>query len=227
MNTEDAIRRGQPGSYQRVQLPICSSVALPTPSSAECTFHAALDSRVSGERFGQPTNEELSNFLGNVCGIRYIDRDDRNRQKRCVASIGALHPAHLLLYLRSMGWCVYEPTGHSLGLLPVREESSKQLLQLVDEHVPAHEGVVICLLSDYDLANNYYENCMPLLFRDAGRLMGHAALVAPAYGLSFRILGRTGTATTESLVVGIRFTAIATGLALLGSKRTSELQGSV
>lgn len=224
MNTEDAVRRGQPGSYQRVQLPIRSSVALPTLSSSECTFAAALDSRVSGETFNQPTNVELSNFLGHVCGIRSIDRDDRNRQKRRVASMGALHPAHLLVYLRTMGWCVYEPAGHSLGLLAVREESSKQLLQLVDEHMPGHDAAVICLLSDYDLATNYYENCMPLLFRDAGVLMGHAALVAAAYGLSFRILGRTGTATTESLVIGVRFTPLATGLALLGSKPTSEPQ---
>ena len=218
MNTEDAIRRREPGKYERQSLPILSSTSLPAPHPANCAFATALERRVSGDSFGSPTNEELSDFLNDVSGLRFVDRDDRNRQKRCVASMAALHPAHFLLYRRSDGWQVYVPEEHSLCQLSVNEASSKRLLDLVDEHLPGHEAGVICLLSDCDLAANYYENYLPLLFRDAGVLLGHAALVASAHGLPFRILGRTGTDVAESLVRGVSFRRLATGLALLGSK---------
>jgi hypothetical protein len=218
VNTEDAIRRGQPGDYRRLSLPILSSIALPVAHSATCTFATALNRRVSGDSFGSPTNEELSDFLNDVFGVRFIDQKDRNRQKRCVASMGALHPTHCLLHRRGNGWHVYLAEEHSLGQLLVDEANSDRLLGLVDEHLQAQQAVVICLLSDCDLAANYYENYVPLLFRDAGVLLGHAGLVAAAHGLSFRILGRTGTAVAESLVKGLSFRALATGLALLGSK---------
>jgi hypothetical protein len=84
-------------------------------------------------------------------------------------------------------------------------------------------------VSDCDLAANYYENYLPLLFRDAGVLLGHAALVASAHGLPFRILGRTGTVTAESLVREVSFRPLATGLAVLGSKTApapSQASGS-
>lgn len=218
MNTKDAIRRAQPGKYERQSLPILSSITLPTPHKSDCSFATALEKRVSAESFGSPTNEELSDFLNDVSGIRFVDRDERNRQKRCVASMGALHPAHLLVYRPMAGWQVHIPDEHSLGQLSVNKANSKRLLDLVDEHLPGHQAAVICLLSDCDLAENYYEHYAPLLFRDAGVLMGHAALVASAHGLPFRILGRTGTDIAESLIRGVRVRLLATGLALLGSK---------
>lgn len=96
--------------------------------------------------------------------------------------------------------------------------NSNKLLELVDEHLPGQQAAVICLLSDCDLAANYYQNYVPLLFRDAGVLLGHAALVAAAHRLPFRILDRTGTTIAESLVTGLSFRPLATGLAVLGSK---------
>jgi hypothetical protein len=221
VNTKDAIRRPQPGKYERQSLPILSSTPLPAPHRANCTFATALGKRVSADSFGTPTNEELSDFLNEVSRIRFVDRDDRNRQKRCVASMGALHPAHFLVYRSMTGWQVYVPEEHALGKLSINEANSKRLLDLVDEHLPGHQAAVISLLSDCDLAGNYYENYAPLLFRDAGVLMGHAALVASAHGLPFRILGRTGTDVAESLVRGVPFRPLATGLALLGSKASS------
>lgn len=221
MNT-DAIRRPQPGKYERQSLPILSSTPLPSPHPSDYSFATALEKRISADSFGSPTNEELSDFLNDVSGIRFVDREDRNRQKRCVASMGALHPAHLLVYRLTAGWQVYMPEEHSLGQLSVNETNSKRLLDLVDEHRPGHQAAIICLLSDCDLVENYYENYTPLLFRDAGVLMGHAALVASAYGLPFRILGRTGTDIAESLIRGVSFRVLATGLALLGSKAAPE-----
>lgn len=42
-------------------------------------------------------------------------------------------------------------------------------------------------MRDEDLVANYYENADGLILRDAGALLGHAALVT--LGLAFRILG--------------------------------------
>lgn len=125
MNTEDAIRRGEPGKYRRLSLPILLSTPLPAAHPATCTFAAALNRRVSGDVFSSPTNQELSDFLNDLFGIRFIDGNDRNRQKRRVASMGALHPAHCLLYRRDNGWRVYVPEEHSLGQFPINDGKLK------------------------------------------------------------------------------------------------------
>lgn len=71
-------------------------------------------------------------------------------------------------------------------------------------------------LECWDLAVNYYQNPLCLMLRDGGVLFGHAALVAAALGLSFRILGSTGTPFTERLVSNISFKPTAVGLAWIG-----------
>jgi hypothetical protein len=62
-------------------------------------------------------------------------------------------------------------------------------------------------------------NPLSLLLRDAGVLLGHAALVAASLGLGFRILGSTGTPFVECLVSGLPFRPVATGLAWVGGAR--------
>jgi len=69
VNTEDAIRRGEPGKYRRLGLPILSSTPLPAAHPATCTFAAALNRRGSGDVFSSPTNQELSDFLNDLFGI--------------------------------------------------------------------------------------------------------------------------------------------------------------
>lgn len=216
-NNTDVVRRGSPGSYKRQQMPVVASLPLPRPTPSAASFASALSNRHSAIHFGPLTHTQLSNFLCDVAGLRCVDRDDLNRQKRAVGSMGALHPAHILMFVPDLEWCVYIPEEHALGRLIVNEEASGSLLGLVEEHFPGHNSVVLCLLSDCDLAANYYDNCAPVLLRDAGVLLGHAALVASAHDLAFRILGRTGTRITENLVKGLAFRPMATGLALLGS----------
>ena len=79
----------------------------------------------------------------------------------------------------------------------------------------APEATLVALLSDFDLAANYYENVSSLVLRDAGVLFGHGALVAAAMGISFRILGSMrGT----EIVGGLPFRSVASGLAWIGGK---------
>jgi hypothetical protein len=223
VNIEDVIRRRESGPYKRKPIPVRCTLPLPAPVEALCSFDDVLEYRRSADTFRPPSLTELSVFLYGLAAIRSVDRKDPNRQKRPVASMGALHPAHIILHVPSAGWVVYLPDQHCLGELCVCEQSSQQLLQLAEEHMPGHDGTIICLISDCDLAANYYEHYEPLLYRDAGVLLGHAALVAAAYRLAFRILGRTGTQAAETLVNEIPFTPLATGLALVGSRQTDGL----
>ena len=52
------------------------------------------------------------------------------------------------------------------------------------------------------------------MMRDAGVLLGHSALVAAALGLGFRILGSSGSPSSESIVCNLSFRPMATGLGL-------------
>ena len=158
MSTDEVIRRSPPGGYIRRQLPVVSSVQLPPPISSSRSFAAAINGRESAGTFSPPTMTELSSFLHYVAGIRCIDANDANRQKRFVASMGALHPTHILVHLPNVGWRAYLPEEHALGRLEANEESSAQLIELVEQHLPGHHAAILCLLSDCDLAANYYDN---------------------------------------------------------------------
>jgi hypothetical protein len=89
------------------------------------------------------------------------------------------------------------------------------------QYFPAENATLIVLIADVDLANHYYLNPRSLILREAGVLLGHAALVAAALGLGFRILGGTGTPLVEKLIPELAFTPAATGLAWIGGGRAA------
>jgi hypothetical protein len=216
-NTEhDAIRLEHPGSYQRRSVPHDGVVALPRPTDSPYPFSEVLKRRKSADVFLLLSDEGLSNFLHDVAFPRQLDPWDRNRQKRFVPSMGALHPAHVLIYRPHSGWFAYLPELHSLGTLTVDQNSAVALLRMVKEHHPSETATILCLVSDCELAGNYYKHYIPLLLKDAGVLLGHASLVAAAHNLAFRILGRNGYQSVAGLVPGLPFKALASGLALLG-----------
>lgn len=192
-------------------------MALPPPIGSQKPFSEVLSTRQSGEYFRTLSDQELANFLFATAGIRQFNSHDPNRQRRYVPSMGALHPGHLILRRPQSGWFVYLPEENSLGKLTANESAAKELLAIAAEVDPQLSSTLLVLLSDRNLAENYYKDCVPLLLRDAGVLLGHASLVAAAYQLNFRILGRTGTSAAERLVPEIPFLAFATGLAVLGA----------
>jgi hypothetical protein len=130
--------------------------------------------------------------------------------------MGALHPAHVLLYRPGNGWFVYLPECHALGLLNVNVDAATKVRNIVSEHYPSESATLICLLSDCELAANYYQHYISLLLKDAGVLLGHASLVAAAHNLAFRILGRNGLHAVDALVPDLPFKSLPSGLALLG-----------
>lgn len=213
---KDARRRAYPGHYRRSPIPFSGRTALPPPIQSEKPFSEVLSTRRSGEYFRSLSDQQLANFLAATAGIRQLNSKDPNCQRRYVASMGALHPAHIILYRPKSGWFVYVAEENLLGKLSPDESAARELLDIAAEVDPQLSSTLVVLLSDLNLAENYYEHCVPLLLRDAGVLLGHASLVAGAYQLNFRILGRTGVGAAERLVPQIPFSALATGLAVLG-----------
>jgi hypothetical protein len=202
-------------------VPCQGIVNLPQPTDSVCTFTDVLKRRRSADSFPPLSDAGLSTFLHDVASLQQLDLLDGNRQRRFVPSMGALHPAHLLIYRPQKGWFVYLPEPHALGVLTVERDSAAALRDIVREHHPSETATVLCLLSDCTLAGNYYEHYISLLLKDAGVLLGHASLVAAAHNLAFRILGRNGTHAVNGLVPGLPFKVLASGLALLGQVEQS------
>lgn len=212
----DAIRLEKPGCYRRRPLPYKAIVDLPQPCDSQLGFSEVLKRRRSADSFPPLSDADLSNFLHDVASLQQLDLSDSNRQRRYVASMGALHPAHLLIYRPEKGWFTYLPENHTLGVLTVNPHSAAAVQNIVQEHHLSETATLLCLLSDCELAGNYYEHYVPLLFKDAGVLLGHASLVAAAHNLAFRILGRNGFGSLDVLVPDLPFKLLASGLALLG-----------
>jgi hypothetical protein len=214
----EPIKREAPGPYRRSQLRLLRERPLPPPSRIRGSFLAALAERRSAEVFRPIATHELSTWLHYTASIQAVHVQDPNRQQRFVGSFGALHPTHIVLGQSDETWRAYVPAEHVLGDIRVDPFAAAMLRTKARQYFPAEDATLIVLVTDADLANHYYLNPQSLMLRDAGVLLGHAALVAAALGLGFRILGGTGTPLIEKLIPDLPFTPAATGLAWLGGR---------
>ena len=216
---DEPIRLEAPGPYVRSQLPMLQETPLPPPSELRCSFITALAQRRSAEVFTPISTDELATWLHYTTSVQAINTEDQNRQRRYAASFGALHPAHILLGSPNGSWNAYLPGRHVLGALQIDPVSAAALRAKAQQHFQTEDATLVALLSDSDLAAHYYLNPLSLMLRDGGVLFGHAALVAAALGLGFRILGSTGAPLVERLVQDLPFRPVATGLAWVGGGR--------
>lgn len=227
-NTNEApIRLDEARPYKRPILPILRAVPLPPPLPVTCSFGVALDRRRSADLFWPISPVELGTLLKFTAGLQATNLTDSNRQRRYVGSFGALHPAHVLVGTRNNGWGVYLPESHALGVLEVDASASSLLRQEAEACCAGRSAVLLALLADLDLAESYYRNPHQLLLRDAGVLLGHASLVAAAINLSFRILGTVGGSSVSTLISGLGFKCMGTGLAWVGGPTTESLDESI
>jgi hypothetical protein len=219
----EASKLEKPDSYKRKAVPYQQALALPAPRPSRLSFWEALKRRRSADSFLPLSNQELSNFLYDVASRQQLNSFDHNRERRYVPSMGALHPAHLVLFRPQEGWFVYLADRHSLGVLGVNEDVATLVRNMVREHFQTETATLLYLLSDCELAANYYLHYVSLLFKDAGVLLGHASLVAAAHDLAFRILGRNGSDVGGTLIPGLPFRSLPCGLALLGESERFEI----
>jgi hypothetical protein len=215
---DDPIRLESPGLYARGKLPVDQEAPLPPPLELAGSFRSALSRRRSAEVFAPISDEELSSWLYYVHATQAVNSDDPNRQRRFVASFGGLHPTSILLGRPSGVWATYVPERHVLGLLEVDSSSAAALRARAQQCFQTADATLVVLLTNSDLATHYYINPLGLMLRDAGVLLGHAALVAASLGIAFRILGSTGTPFVEGLLPALPFRPVATGLAWVGGR---------
>lgn len=206
----------------RRSLPIIQTIRLCEASRIPMPFDVVLGRRRSAEQFGAATFGDLSTWLYYVGAVQSVQVGDANRQRRFVSSFGALHPAHILIGMSDHTWYAYLPREHSMGQLSVDPQTAKELREKAMRFYNAETATVVALLCDIDLVANYYKNAGELILRDAGVLFGHAALVASAVGLPFRILGTTGSGELEALVCDLPFRAASVGLALVGAAKKTK-----
>jgi hypothetical protein len=211
------VRLDAPGPYTRVQLPLLRELPLPTPPDLHVGFIDALRRRRSAEVFAPIATDDLAAWLHYTNSVQAVNSEDPNRQRRYVASFGALHPSHILLGSPKGDWCVYVPERHAVGDVRVDAGVAEALRARAQQCFQTHDATLVALLGNFDLGAHYYLNPLSLMLRDAGNLLGHAALVAAGLHLAFRILGITGTPILERLLPDLPFTPFATGLAWLGA----------
>jgi hypothetical protein len=209
-------RRDPPGSYVRQQPPLIGIESLPPPIPISSSLIDALDRRRSAEAFGRIDRTMLSSWLYYVAHSEHVHRDDLNRERRSVASFGALHPVHIVLGEPTGEWSVYIPRHHIIGRVDVNAKAANSLLDFAKTLFKTSDAILVALLADLTLAENYYDSPQELLLRDGGVLYGHAALVASGLELGFRILGETGSPYLEQLLSNLPFTPMAVGLAWIG-----------
>jgi hypothetical protein len=213
---DEPIRLETPRPYFRLPIPVLQETRLPPPIEHQGSFIAALARRRSAEAFTPISTSELANWLHYTTSVQAVNAEDPNRQRRYVASFGALHPANILLGSPNGSWNAYVPERHALGDLEIDPAAAAALRTRAQQCFQAHDATLVALLSDFDFAAHYYLNPLSLLLRDGGVMFGHAALVAASLGLGFRILGSTGTPLVERLVRSLPFRPVATGLAWVG-----------
>lgn len=213
---DEPIRLETPGPYIRRQLPLRHVAPLPPPFELRGSVIAALANRRSAEVFTPISTGELATWLHYTTSVQAVNSEDPNRQRRYVASFGALHPAHIIVGSPNGSWNGYVPERHAMGDLHVDRITAAALRAKAQQCFQTEDATLVALIGDFDLAAHYYLNPLSLMLRDAGGLFGHAALVAAALGLGFRILGTTGSPLVERLVMDLPFRSVATGLAWIG-----------
>jgi hypothetical protein len=212
----EPVRLEAPGPYIRRQLRLHQETPLPSPFELRESVIAALANRRSAEVFMPISTGELATWLHYTTSVQAVNSEDPNRQRRYVASFGALHPAHIVVGSPAGSWKAYVPERHAMGDLYVDPLAAAALRARAHQCFQTEGATLVALIGDFDLAAHYYLNPLSLMLRDSGVLFGHAALVAAALGLGFRILGSTGSPHVERLVMDLPFRPVATGLAWIG-----------
>jgi hypothetical protein len=214
----DPIRLEPTAPSRRSALPVTKKIRLNRPLAISCPFDEVLMRRRSAKRFSVTSLDDLSTWLYYLASIQSVQSCDLNRQRRFVGSFGALHPAHILLGRPDQTWFAYLPGEHSIGQLCVSADAAAELRTKAMQFYLAESATIVALLCDADLVATYYRNASALILRDAGVLLGHAALVASSVRIAFRILGTSGADALERLICDLPFTPMSVGLALVGGE---------
>lgn len=205
--------------YRPYEWPSGDIEPLPSPPDiALPSIDQVIEQRRSRRLFGQFDREKLSHFLWLTCRTTGVGNEQLGFpiRQRPAPSAGAIHPIHLVIAFEGGGWLRYDPDLHGLARLNMASDAANELWQSVAKVLDPGNGCVLLFVAEHGKTSAKYRNSDSLVWRDAGTLLGHMALVAESLELNFCPLGITGEPWISQLdgegkLVGV-------GVALLGSR---------
>ena len=208
-----------PGRYEPFEWPSQVIEYLAVPAKLALPgLEKIVYTRRTRRTFGSLSREQIAFFLWLSCRTltKGNDRVGFPITQRPAPSAGAIHPIHLLLS-ENENWLRYDPDRH--GLMPLERAGSvlAGLWQAVTQVVEPEAGTVLLFVAEPGKTYAKYECGDSLIWRDAGVLIGHMALVAEALDLNFCPLGITGEPWISRLADQHQLVGV--GAALLGSRR--------
>ena len=213
--------RQHPLTYQPIDWPVEKVIFLPPPSESNVlpSMRSIIDSRRTRREFGLLGENVLSEWLWLVARELVTGHSNYGfpLTQRPVPSAGAIHPIHIIISLpENDTWQLYLPDKHALAVLSKPNQTRDLVRSELSPVLDIQSGIVIRLIAEPGKTSAKYEHADSLVWRDAGVLTGHMALVAEALACNFCPLGITGHEWCASLKLEDRLAGV--GLAILGSR---------
>lgn len=192
---------------------------LPPPSLLPTVeFADVIAARRSRTDFGRLSQEALSKLLWLSCRVQQTGTRVLGfpLTRRPVSSAGAIHPIHLLIHHpEDHGLLRYVPESHAVVEVAGNTPDVDEIRHTINQIVFATNATILFFVAEPGKTAAKYENAFSLIWRDAGVLLGHLALVAQAVGLHFCAIGKTGDPWASSLDQEGRLVGV--GMALVGA----------
>lgn len=209
------------GRYEPYKWPTQDIEYLTTPTQLELqTLDKLILSRRTRRTFGPLPREKISQLLWLSC--RTVSKGDERLgfpiTQSPAPSAGAIHPIHLVLGDQNNDWRRYDPDQHRLTSLGLAGNMLAGLRQSIEHVVHPEDGTVLLFIAEPGKTDAKYASGNSLIWRDAGVLIGHMALVAEALQLNFCPLGITGEPWIRKLDMQRQLAGV--GVALIGSRRS-------
>ncbi|TDT92029.1 nitroreductase family protein [Pseudodesulfovibrio indicus] len=179
---------------------------LPRPNvSCGESFWSVVENRRTRREFESISIDFLASLLWYSAHPRKVRKDEQGfeTQFRPPPSAGGLHPIEILVVRPDdSGWLpyVYDPKAHCLCQIGVDDAKVSSFVYDVEDVIPIQNGTILWLAANFEKTRAKYHNADSLVWRDAGVLIGHMALVAEALSLSYCPLGITGEPMVSELL---------------------------
>lgn len=218
INLQDPLPRERQQPYEPISWPDEEFVKLPIPvSMSGKTFGEVLEQRRTIRKFASADTSDLAHFFWNTARIQGTLGSSLGfvQTFRPVASAGAVHPIHILVKRpESLQWCRYDPSMHAMIALPTFANALSDVDEKIGSVVDASNATILIYVAEPGMTAAKYQNETSLIWRDAGALLGHSALVAADMGLAYCPLGLSGHVWAERLNQQGQLAGV--GVALLG-----------
>lgn len=175
------------------------------PAVEHADFFLTCLTRKTERIFHEPTLADVSKLLWFSVKTFQVGRDlwGSEVKHKPVPSSGGRHPVDIIYitYLDDMWKCfLYDDYAHALLLFPLETQKIEAFVQRVSMILDPQMGSILWFISQDMKVSSKYENAESLIWRDAGAILGHLALVAQALELNFCPLGITGAIELEQLL---------------------------